>query len=793
MRLLKFSKKGVISFLVAALVMVFASGAWAADISTFEELKGAFAAGGVYKLTDNINITEEITTSENIVLDLNGYCISSDKKIHVGDTIANQRGSRGTLTLNNSAPTVGKIKFNGAEKHGNCFQINGDWTTPVESRIDVASTLTVNENVKISSSGWYCVRVLGMGATLNIDGAELRSNPDIASAAIAGRGNAYDNGTTINITGGVIAGGSINGTAAEGSGLAIYHPQSGDLVISGGTLTGYDGIQFKSGKLNMTGGTITATGAHVDPIEFGNGSVATGTAVSFISNEGYTGDMYVDISGTAVLNSTHSNALHIGPVGSADQRVVSVNLSGGSFTGEASKKGLNFVDVSGVTIDVTGGTYSSDPTEYVNPPYVVKQAEGKYTVSLAGVTVTPAAAELVIGLTSSAKLEASSDIQEETFTWSTSNGEVVTVDGDGTIWAAGEGKAFVTATGSVSRKSASCEVTVRAADDVVVTPAKLELAVGGSAKVTAKYDQADVISWETNDAGIATVSTDGTVKALKAGIAVITAKGKAYSAGCVVTVTDPDVPAPTPTPQPVSPATVDKEGNPVNNDSGKPENVEAAASTLFGTDDCTKEDVASTTGFKEEDLVANAEGDLTVNPVIAKKAIEGVMSADSTVTPKNITLLPIVKATVDTEKNVAAIALILWGAELGAQDGTVAGDINLIKVFADGTGAKFGYAAAASEYGDKMFALKDVAGKNLTATDKVAADKQYKVIAFVADNGDFDLDATPKNVIDPIAVATNAAAPAPSGGGSGGGCNGGFGLLALLGLALVPALYGKKK
>ncbi|MDO4561646.1 MAG: Ig-like domain-containing protein [bacterium] len=507
--------------------------------------------------------------------------------------------------------------------------------------------------------------------------------------------------------------------------------------------------------------------------------------------------MDVMISGTAKLEAQGANAeavyegIHEKGSASSASELKKFAVSGGTFISSGSA--LSFTKAVSGDITITGGTYSSDPSGYVSAPYVVKQTEGKYTVVLAGVAVTPATAELVLGLTSSATLKASSDIQEETFTWKTSDKEVVTVDGDGTIRAVSEGKAVVTATGSVSKLSASCEVTVRAADDVVVTPAKLELAVGGSAKVTAKYDQADVISWKSNDAGIATVSTDGTVKALKAGIAVITATGKVNAAGCVVTVTDPDVPAPTPTPQPVSPATVDKEENPVNNDSGKPENVEAAAFTLYGTNDCTKEEVASTTGFKEEDLVANAEGDLTVNPVIAKKAIEGVMSADSTVTPKNITLLPIVKATVDTDKNVAAIALILPGAELGAQDGTVVGDINLIKVFADGTGAKFGYAAAASEYGDKMFALKDAAGKNLTATDKVAADKEYMVIAFVADNGDFDLDATPSNVIDPIAVATNAATPAPSGGGSGGGCNGGFGLLALLGLALVPALYGKKK
>ncbi|WP_418446598.1 Synerg-CTERM sorting domain-containing protein, partial [Cloacibacillus evryensis] len=62
----------------------------------------------------------------------------------------------------------------------------------------------------------------------------------------------------------------------------------------------------------------------------------------------------------------------------------------------------------------------------------------------------------------------------------------------------------------------------------------------------------------------------------------------------------------------------------------------------------------------------------------------------------------------------------------------------------------------------------------------------------VADNGDFDLDATAGSVIDPVAVATNAATE-PKSGGSSSGCNGGFGALALLALAVLPFIRREKR
>ena len=166
------------------------------------------------------------------------------------------------------------------------------------------------------------------------------------------------------------------------------------------------------------------------------------------------------------------------------------------------------------------------------------------------------------------------------------------------------------------------------------------------------------------------------------------------------------------------------------------------------------------------------------------------MSADKEVAPKNVVLLPIVSTNVK-EKNVAAMAFSMTGAQLGAEDGTVAGDVKIIKVLADGKGAQFGYASSAAGYQDETFTLKDANDKTLALTDKVVKTSDYKLIIFVADDGKFDLDKTPGSVVDPIAVATNAAKPAPTPHSSSSGCNAGFAGLLLL--AAVPFIYRRKR
>ena len=64
---------------------------------------------------------------------------------------------------------------------------------------------------------------------------------------------------------------------------AIYHPQSGELKIIGGTITGSDGIYIKSGNLTIIDGTITANGPSAEYKHNPNGYITNGNAITIES------------------------------------------------------------------------------------------------------------------------------------------------------------------------------------------------------------------------------------------------------------------------------------------------------------------------------------------------------------------------------------------------------------------------------------------------------------------------------------------------------------------------------
>ena len=758
MKIRKLRKYGII-FLVLLMALMCAPMAMAATEIGQNNIGDLFKTAGDYILSEDIALNAntkaiELSKDFTVTLDLNGHVVSSDTSVY--KTTDSTKYPASIIYA-----TSGDMTIKDSQGGGKLLDVS---TAAYSSNND--GVIRVKNGAKLTVEKAIIEVKNGIGITTYDDGTRVtfkdgEINVEYGFGIATNGTNITEPGSGIYVEGGKI-------TVASADSAAIYHPSSGTLSISGGELSAADGIQVKAGTVMISGGTITASGDHKVPangVFSGGGTNELGNALSLISHKSYKGaSMDVTISGSATLISEQTNAIE-------------TYISSG---------GVDHVK----SFKVIGGIYSTDPSDYVKTPYVVKQgADMMYTVTLAGVAVDPSSVELVLGLKNTAQLKASSDIDKE-FSWESSDPKVVTVEG-GSITAVSAGTAIVTATGDVSGSKGVCKVSVRDTDDVVVTPAKLELNVGDSGKVTATCDKADTFTWESSDPSIATVSSDGTVKAVKAGIAVVTAKGGVNSAGCVVSVTDPAKPDPVPTPAPVVVGTVDKEDNPVNTESGKPENVEATESSVLGATDENKRYTAEKIGFKATDLVANAEGDLTVSPVVAKSAVESVMSDDSTVAPENITALPLVEAQVEKSKNVAAIALMLMGEDLGAKNGSVVADINLVKVFANGTGAKFGYAAVASEYGDKMFTLKNLDGKSLASTDKVNPDEVYTLVVFVADNGDFDLDDTLGNVVDPIAIATNKAKPAPTPHSSSSGCNAGFAGLLLL--AAVPFIYRRKR
>ncbi len=134
-------------------------------------------------------------------------------------------------------------------------------------------------------------------------------------------------------------------------------------------------------------------------------------------------------------------------------------------------------------------------------------------------------------------------------TWTTSNGDVATVDANGKVTGMKEGTAVITVTTAEGGFTATCNVTVTKAAVAatgISMPGSLEVKAGETAAIHATLepaDSTDTITWSSSNEGIATVS-GGTVRGIAAGEAVITAKAGNVSATCKVTV-KPGTVAPT--------------------------------------------------------------------------------------------------------------------------------------------------------------------------------------------------------------------------------------------------------
>ena len=268
--------------LVLALIAVFAmaGSALAADVTDESSLRRQVETGGEITLTGDIKLTGSgddgaINITKDTVLDLNGHMLSrtsdeagntfviivkNDATLTINDgsngsgkiVSTNTHGDAdtkgysrvikiGSSTFNNGGGTGGTVVMNGGNLqsapvtnpasnawggYGVVLYANGS-AAPDKTGIDV--TFIMNGG-KIEA-GWSGIAVFGTGSEVSIKGGEI-----IASGyTIAGNGNGQNNGTTINIEG---------GTLTSENDVAIYHPQDGVMTVSGGTITGQDGIQM---------------------------------------------------------------------------------------------------------------------------------------------------------------------------------------------------------------------------------------------------------------------------------------------------------------------------------------------------------------------------------------------------------------------------------------------------------------------------------------------------------------------------------------------------------------------
>ena len=126
--------------------------------------------------------------------------------------------------------------------------------------------------------------------------------------------------------------------------------------------------------------------------------------------------------------------------------------------------------------------------------------------------------------------------------WKSGNSAVVTIGTDGTVTAVGEGSATITVT--FGEYTESCSVIV-AKPAVVLSEDTAKLYIGDKTSLQTTTKPAGLtVSWSSDNTGVATVS-DGTVQAVSAGTAKISAKinhqGNTYESICTVTVLPPSI------------------------------------------------------------------------------------------------------------------------------------------------------------------------------------------------------------------------------------------------------------
>ena len=166
------------------------------------------------------------------------------------------------------------------------------------------------------------------------------------------------------------------------------------------------------------------------------------------------------------------------------------------------------------------------------------------TVAVTGVSLNKTSLSFT-GTGSSQTLTATvspSNATNKTLTWSSSNTSVATVS-NGVVKAVGFGTATITAK-SNNGKTASCSVTVNPIQPtgIKATPETSTLyGLNGTVKLSANVMPSNAtnktVTWSSRNTSVATVSSDGTVKAVGYGTTVITAKTvNGLTSNCTVTV-----------------------------------------------------------------------------------------------------------------------------------------------------------------------------------------------------------------------------------------------------------------
>jgi len=306
----------------------------------------------------------------------------------------------------------------------------------------------------------------------------------------------------------------------------------------------------------LTGKTVTWTSNNTAVASVSASGLVTANAAGGVTitatSEGKSGTASITVNPTPIATIDLAPATATIQVGATQQFTATPKdangnvLTGRTITWGSSDPNVATVDAAGLATGVAAG----------GPITIAASAEGKSATSsltvipvpVASVTVSPTAASVIVGgtqqVTATAKDANGNTLSGRTFTWTSSDGTIASVDANGLVTAnAIGGPATITATTEGKSATAAITVTPVPVATVDVSPASASMVIGATTQLTATPKDANgnpltgrTVTWTTANAGVATVDANGLVTGKGVGTVTITAtsEGKTGTASIMV-------------------------------------------------------------------------------------------------------------------------------------------------------------------------------------------------------------------------------------------------------------------
>ena len=383
-------------------------------------------------------------------------------------------------------------------------------TTEGNYEVDESGVATITLNLNQHPQGRMTFTGVGQGKELVVEGMEHVSLCNTSTTYMT-----YKEGP-ITLTG-------------EDDGTATLYGRPTSDIVSGTDITL---------KVKYDGKLYTKTFANKAFKENSNITLATP------SLEGGWTEATVPVTGVT-LNQT---SISIVPGGgeTLTATVTPADATNKKVTWKSSNEAIATVDANGIVIGVAAGTATITVTTEDGGYTATCAVEVINFVNVTGVTLNKTSTTIAVG--ASETLTATVTPDNATFknvTWKSSNEAVATVDANGKVTGVKAGTATITVTTVVGGETATCAVEViTSVTGVTLNKTTLKLTKGASETLTATVVPGDAynknVTWTSSDPAVATVDASGKVTGVAKGTATITVTTEdgGHTATCAVEVAD---------------------------------------------------------------------------------------------------------------------------------------------------------------------------------------------------------------------------------------------------------------